>query len=94
MDIPYPIKTTSFVAPVMLHEDLPRETATNYRAGPHGQIAKRTVPGMLEYFQHHSSATDHLHNEIAAPFVWSFEKLEAWLTRLRVDQAKSTSLAP
>jgi hypothetical protein len=55
----YPIKTASFLSPLMLRDDLPRQTATDYRACRHGEIVKRTLPGVTEYVQHHFSATDH-----------------------------------
>ena len=54
----YPVKTTSFVSPLWLREDLPRETASAYWAGPHAQIVGR-MPGLIEYVQHHFSVTDH-----------------------------------
>jgi hypothetical protein len=54
----YPIKTSSFVSPVWLREDLPRETASAYWAGPHAAIVRR-LPTLIEYVQHHFSATDH-----------------------------------
>jgi len=43
----YPIKTTSFVAPLMLREDMPRQAASDYWAGPHGEIVKRSLPGVV-----------------------------------------------
>jgi hypothetical protein len=55
----YPIKTTSFLSPLMLREDIPRPVASDYWAGPHGEIVKRALPGVIEYVQHHFSATDH-----------------------------------
>jgi hypothetical protein len=55
----YPVKTTSFLCPLWLRGDLPRETASAYWAGPHGEIVKRSLPGVIEYVQHHFSATDH-----------------------------------
>jgi hypothetical protein len=57
-DPSYPAKTTSLVCPVWLREDLPRETACAYWAGPHAEIVRR-IPGLIEYVQHHFSATDH-----------------------------------
>ena len=54
----HPIKTTSFVSPVWLREDLPRETASAYWADAHAEIVKR-LPGLLEYVQRHFSPTDH-----------------------------------
>ena len=57
--MPDPIKTTSFLAPLTLREDLPRQTASDYWAGPHGEIVKRSLRGVIEYVQHHFSATDH-----------------------------------
>ncbi|NUP15150.1 MAG: hypothetical protein HOZ81_03410 [Streptomyces sp.] len=53
-----PVKTTSFLSPVWLRADLPRETALQYWAGPHAQIAGR-LPNMAEYVQRHFSPTDH-----------------------------------
>jgi hypothetical protein len=55
----HPVKTTSFLAPLMLREDLPRQAASDYWAGPHGEIVKRGLPGVIEYVQHHFSPTDH-----------------------------------
>jgi hypothetical protein len=43
----------------MLREDLSRQAASDYWAGRHGEIVKRTLPGVIEYIQHHFSATDH-----------------------------------
>jgi hypothetical protein len=43
----------------MLRDDVPRKAASDYWAGPHGEIVKRTLPGVSEYVQHHFSATDH-----------------------------------
>jgi hypothetical protein len=40
----YPIKTSSFVSPVWLREDLPRETASAYWAGRHGDIVGLLPP--------------------------------------------------
>jgi len=57
--MPHPIKTTSFLSPLMLREDVPRQTASDYWAGPHAEIVKRSLPGIVEYVQHHFSATDH-----------------------------------
>lgn len=53
-----PVKTTSYMAPVWLRADLPRETALEYWSGPHAQIAGR-LPNMAEYVQRHFSPTDH-----------------------------------
>jgi hypothetical protein len=54
----YPVKTTSYVSPVWLREDVPRETASAYWAGPHAEIVRR-LPTLIEYVQHHFSAIDH-----------------------------------
>jgi hypothetical protein len=43
----------------MLREDLPRQAASDYWAGRHGEIVKRSLPGVIEYVQHHFSVTDH-----------------------------------
>jgi hypothetical protein len=56
--MPYPVKTTSYVSPIGLREDLPRENASEYWAGPHAEIVRR-LPGVIEYVQHHFSTTDH-----------------------------------
>ena len=40
-------------------EDLPRQAAADYWAGRHGEIVKRSLPGIIEYVQHHFSPTDH-----------------------------------
>ena len=53
-----PVKTTSYMSPVWLRADLPRETALGYWAGPHAEIAGR-LPNMAEYVQRHFSPTDH-----------------------------------
>jgi hypothetical protein len=53
-----PVKTASGLFPVWLRDDLPRETACAYWAGPHAEIVRR-LPGLIEYVQHHFSATDH-----------------------------------
>ncbi|MEU6260975.1 hypothetical protein [Streptomyces sp. NPDC047043] len=53
-----PVKTTSYMSPVWLRADLPREAALGYWAGPHAQIAGR-LPNMAEYVQRHFSPTDH-----------------------------------
>ncbi|NUP24757.1 MAG: hypothetical protein HOZ81_53635 [Streptomyces sp.] len=53
-----PVKTTSYMSPVWLRADLPRETALGYWAGPHARIAGR-LPHMAEYVQRHFSPTDH-----------------------------------
>jgi hypothetical protein len=57
-DPSYPIKTTSYVSPVWLREDLPRDVASDYWAGLHAEIARR-LPTTIEYVQHHFSPTDH-----------------------------------
>ncbi|KPI08173.1 hypothetical protein OK074_3702 [Actinobacteria bacterium OK074] len=53
-----PVRTTSFVAPVLLRTDLPREAALRYWAGPHAEIVGRS-PNMVEYVQRPFSPTDH-----------------------------------
>lgn len=53
-----PVKTTSFVAPVWLRADMPRETVLGYWAGPHAQVVGQ-LPNMTEYIQWHFSPTDH-----------------------------------
>ncbi|MFF5477116.1 hypothetical protein ACFY5C_07205 [Streptomyces sp. NPDC012935] len=53
-----PARTTSFVAPVWLRTDLPREAAVRYWAGPHARIVER-LPNMAEYVQRLFSPTDH-----------------------------------
>ncbi|WP_405724351.1 hypothetical protein OG885_00520 [Streptomyces sp. NBC_00028] len=53
-----PVKTTSYMSPVWLRADLPREAALGYWAGPHAEIAGR-LPNMAEYVQRHFSPTDH-----------------------------------
>jgi hypothetical protein len=54
----HPTKTSSYVSPVWLREDLPRETACAYWAGPHAEIVRR-LSTLIEYVQHHFSAADH-----------------------------------
>src|ERR1700752_1444646 len=54
----YPIKTSSFISPVWLREDLPREAALAYWAGPHAEIVRR-LPTLAEYVQHHFSTSAH-----------------------------------
>ncbi|MFJ8022315.1 hypothetical protein [Streptomyces sp. NPDC096311] len=49
---------TSFMSPVWFRADLPRESAIEYWAGPHAQIAGR-LPNMAECVQRHFSPTDH-----------------------------------
>ena len=53
-----PVATTSAIYPVRLRADLPRDVAYAYWAGPHAEIVKR-LPHLVEYNQHHFSATDH-----------------------------------
>jgi hypothetical protein len=53
-----PVPTTSALYPVRLREDLPRDVAYSYWAGRHVEIVKR-LPHVVEYNQHHFSATDH-----------------------------------
>jgi len=53
-----PVPTTSAVMPVRLREDLPREVADAYWTNQHADIVRR-LPHVLEYTQHHFSATDH-----------------------------------
>jgi hypothetical protein len=48
----------SGIYPVRLREDLPRDVAGAYWAGPHAEIVRR-LPHIVEYRQHHFSATDH-----------------------------------
>jgi len=52
------ITTTSALYYVRLREDLPRDVARAYWAGPHADIVRR-LPHLAEYRQHHFSATDH-----------------------------------
>jgi hypothetical protein len=52
------ITTTSALYYVRLREDLPRDVARAYWAGPHAEIV-RQLPHVAEYRQHHFSATDH-----------------------------------
>ncbi|MFI7666804.1 hypothetical protein [Nocardia sp. NPDC049526] len=51
-------RTSSAVYPVSLRDDLPREVATAYWAGPHAEIVKKH-PHILEYIQRQFSPTDH-----------------------------------
>jgi hypothetical protein len=53
-----PVPTTSAIYPVRLREDLARDVAYAYWAGPHAEIVKR-LPHVVEYNQYHFSATDH-----------------------------------
>jgi len=53
-----PVPTTSALYPVRLREDLARDVAYAYWAGPHAEIVKR-LPHVMEYNQYHFSATDH-----------------------------------
>jgi len=55
----YPTKTTSFLGLLMLREDLTRDAATTYWSTTHGEIVKRSIPGLAEYIQRHFSPTDH-----------------------------------
>jgi len=55
---PFMITTTSALYYVRLREDLPREVAQAYWAGPHADLVRR-LPHLAEYRQHHFSATDH-----------------------------------
>jgi hypothetical protein len=43
----------------MLRDDLTREAATEYWATGHGDLVRRTLPGVAEYVQRHFSPTDH-----------------------------------
>jgi hypothetical protein len=52
------ITTTSALYYVRLREDLPRDVAQAYWAGPHAEFVRR-LPHVAEYRQHHFSATDH-----------------------------------
>ncbi|MFK4296617.1 hypothetical protein ABH924_001762 [Arthrobacter sp. GAS37] len=52
------ITTTSALYYVRLREDLPRDVAQAYWAGPHADIVRK-LPHIAEYRQHHFSATDH-----------------------------------
>lgn len=51
-------RTTSALYYVRLREDLPRDVAQAYWAGLHADIVRR-LPHLVEYRQHHFSATDH-----------------------------------
>lgn len=51
------IRTTSALYHVRLRDDLPREIARDYWAGPHAAIVQR-LPHLVEYTQHHFSTTD------------------------------------
>ena len=53
-----PVPTTSGLYPVRLREDLPRDVAREYWAGPHAELVRR-LPRLVEYNQYHLSATDH-----------------------------------
>jgi hypothetical protein len=55
----FPIHTTSFFGLLMLREDLPRNSATEYWSTTHGEIVKCSLDGVSEYVQRHFSATDH-----------------------------------
>ena len=57
-EVSHPVRTSSFVSPVWLREDLTPETASAYWAGPHAEIVRR-LPTLIEYVQRHLSATDH-----------------------------------
>lgn len=59
-DLAAPVRTTSFLAPLMVRADLPRATAMAYWAGPHADIVGPCIAGgASEYLQQHFSATDH-----------------------------------
>ena len=47
-----PVPTTSALYPVRLREDLARDVAYAYWAGPHAEIVKR-LPHVIEYNQYH-----------------------------------------
>ncbi|GAF42991.1 MULTISPECIES: hypothetical protein [Rhodococcus] len=53
-----PVPTISALYPLRLREDLPRDAACAYWAGPHAEIV-RGLPHLVEYNQHHFSPTDH-----------------------------------
>ena len=52
-----PTDTTSGIYLVRMREDLPRDAACDYWAGPHGQLVTH-LPAITEYNQYHLSATD------------------------------------
>jgi len=52
-----PTHTTSGIYLVRMREDLPRDAACDYWAGPHGQLVTH-LPAITEYNQYHLSATD------------------------------------
>lgn len=54
-----PLQTTSLFGLLMLRDDLPRGVATEYWSTKHGDIVRRTLPGIVEYVQRHFSPTDH-----------------------------------
>ncbi|MFE3188537.1 EthD domain-containing protein [Nocardia sp. NPDC059240] len=54
----HPHRTTSMVSPLMLRDDLGRETATAYWATAHADKVKK-LPNLVEYNQRHFSPTDH-----------------------------------
>ena len=49
-----PDPTTSALYPVRLRQDLPRDVASSYWAGPHAEIVTR-LPHLMEYNQYHFS---------------------------------------
>jgi len=53
-----PLPTTSALYPVRLREDLARDIAYAYWAGPHAEIVRR-LPHLVEYNQYRFSATEH-----------------------------------
>ncbi|WP_433623629.1 hypothetical protein [Nocardia sp. CA-120079] len=52
------VRTTSVLYPVQLRDEMPRETATAYWAGPHAEIVKKN-PHIFEYIQRLFSPSDH-----------------------------------
>ncbi|MFE3000232.1 hypothetical protein ACFXG4_35190 [Nocardia sp. NPDC059246] len=52
------LRTSSALYPVSLRDDMPREVATAYWAGPHAEIVKRH-PHIREYIQRRFSPSDH-----------------------------------
>jgi hypothetical protein len=53
-----PIRTTAGLYSVRLRDDMPREVATAYWAGPHAEIMKG-LPHITEYIQQQFSPADH-----------------------------------
>ena len=53
-----PDPTTSALYPVRLRQDLERDVASSYWAGPHAAIVTR-LSHLMEYNQYHFSAMDH-----------------------------------